>query len=70
MENSFSILDDELVMIGVGIYFYAMLLNHTCTSNCIVVFENSKLLVKCIKDIKKDQEVGKKKKLFLITERF
>ena len=69
MENSFSILDDELVTIGVGIYFDAALLNHSCTSNCIVVFENSKLLVKCIKDIKKDQEIGKKK-LFLITEQF
>ena len=68
-ENSFSILDDELVTIGVRIYFDAALLNHSCTSNCIVVFENSKLLVKCIKDIKKDQEIGKKK-LFLITERF
>ena len=70
MENSFSILDDEFVTIGVGIYFDAALLNHSYTSNCILVFEDSKLLVKCIKDIKKDQEVGKKKKLFLITERF
>ncbi|CAJ0828605.1 13332_t:CDS:10 [Entrophospora sp. SA101] len=57
IENSFSILDDELVTIGVGIYMNTALLNHSCASNCIVVFENSKLLVKCIKEIKKNQEI-------------
>ncbi|CAJ0760571.1 22573_t:CDS:10 [Entrophospora sp. SA101] len=48
---------DELVTIGVGIYMNTALLNHSCASNCIVVFENSKLLVKCIKEIKKNQEI-------------
>lgn len=56
-ENSFSILDGEMIAFGVGIYPNASLLNHSCRPNCVVIFENSKLMVRCIEQINNDQEV-------------
>ncbi|CAG8484523.1 17759_t:CDS:2, partial [Dentiscutata erythropus] len=56
-ENSFSILDGEMIAFGVGIYPNASLLNHSCRPNCVVIFENSKLMVRCIEPINNDQEL-------------
>ncbi|CAG8575051.1 9916_t:CDS:2, partial [Dentiscutata heterogama] len=56
-ENSFSILDGEMIAFGVGIYPNASLLNHSCHPNCVVIFENSKLMVRCIEPINNDQEL-------------
>ncbi|CAG8780177.1 1830_t:CDS:2 [Gigaspora margarita] len=56
-ENSFSILDGEMIAFGVGIYPNASLLNHSCRPNCVVIFENSKLMVRCIEQINNDQEL-------------
>jgi len=56
---------------GVAIYHNTSLLNHSCRPNCIIVFEKSKMMVRCIEPIMKDQEVLvfflKKKIYILIT---
>ncbi|CAG8493313.1 21207_t:CDS:10 [Cetraspora pellucida] len=56
-ENSFSILDEEMIAFGVGIYPNVSLLNHSCRPNCVVIFEKSKLMVRCIEPINNDQEL-------------
>lgn len=63
-ENSFSIMDGEMIPNGVAIYPNTSLFNHSCRPNCVVVFEKSKMMIRCIETIMKDQEVegrGEKK---------
>lgn len=42
---------------GAAIYSNASLINHSCQPNCVVVFEKSKMMIRCIEPIMKDQEV-------------
>jgi hypothetical protein len=42
---------------GVAIYPNVSLINHSCRPNCIVVFVKSKMMVRCIEPIMKDQEI-------------
>ncbi|CAG8447867.1 9239_t:CDS:2 [Funneliformis mosseae] len=55
-ENSFSILDGEMIPNGVAVYPNASLINHSCRPNCIIVFEKSKMMVRCIEPIVIGQE--------------
>ncbi|RIA92052.1 hypothetical protein C1645_765986 [Glomus cerebriforme] len=56
-ENSFSILDGEMIPNGVAVYPNVSLINHSCRPNCIVTFEKSKMMIRCIESIMKDQEI-------------
>ncbi|CAG8608811.1 15820_t:CDS:10 [Funneliformis caledonium] len=56
-ENSFSILDGEMIPNGVAVYPNASLINHSCRPNCIIVFEKSKMMVRCIEPIVIGQEI-------------
>ncbi|CAG8452767.1 14536_t:CDS:10 [Ambispora leptoticha] len=55
--NSFSVLDEEMIGIGVGIYTNAALINHSCVPNCLATFDGSKLMVRNIQPIQKDEEI-------------
>ncbi|RUS22012.1 hypothetical protein BC937DRAFT_90643 [Endogone sp. FLAS-F59071] len=57
--NSFSILDNEMVDVGVGLYPATAMINHSCQPNCVVVFEGPKILVRSIRPIKEGEEVIK-----------
>ncbi|PKC13975.1 SET domain-containing protein [Rhizophagus irregularis] len=56
-ENSFSIMDGEMIPNGAAIYSNTSLINHSCQPNCVVVFEKSKMMIRCIEPIMKDQEI-------------
>ncbi|CAG8488228.1 4314_t:CDS:10 [Ambispora gerdemannii] len=55
--NSFSVLDAEMIGIGVGIYTNTALINHSCVPNCLAVFDGSKLMVRNIRPIQKNEEI-------------
>eukprot|EP00057_Strongylocentrotus_purpuratus_P035523 XP_799878.3 PREDICTED: histone-lysine N-methyltransferase SMYD3 [Strongylocentrotus purpuratus] len=50
--NSFSICDNDLNGIAVGIYLRASMLNHSCYPNCVVVFDERKLQLRTVRDVK------------------
>ncbi|XP_041481801.1 histone-lysine N-methyltransferase SMYD3-like [Lytechinus variegatus] len=54
--NSFSICDNDLNGIAVGIYLRASMLNHSCNPNCLVVFDGRKLQLRTVKDVKEGEE--------------
>ncbi|CAI2185125.1 7862_t:CDS:10 [Funneliformis geosporum] len=56
-ENSFSILDGEMIPNGVAVYPNVSLINHSCRPNCIIIFEKSKMIVRCIEPIVIGQEI-------------
>ncbi|RUP42399.1 hypothetical protein BC936DRAFT_138265 [Jimgerdemannia flammicorona] len=55
--NSFSILDGEMVDVGVGVYPATAMINHSCWPNCVVVFEGARILVRSIRPIKRGEEI-------------
>ncbi|KAG9285246.1 hypothetical protein G9A89_002142 [Geosiphon pyriformis] len=55
--NSFSILDEEMIGIGVGVYSEIALINHSCLPNCLAIFEGSKVMIRSIRSIQKDEEI-------------
>lgn len=50
-------MDGEMIPNGAAIYSNTSLINHSCQPNCVVVFEKSKMMIRCIEPIMKDQEV-------------
>lgn len=48
MSNSFSICDEEMQGIGVGIYGLPSLVNHSCLPNCVVTFDGAALQLRAI----------------------
>ncbi|XP_061621808.1 histone-lysine N-methyltransferase SMYD3 isoform X1 [Phyllopteryx taeniolatus] len=55
--NCFTISDEELQAIGVGLYPSLSLLNHDCRPNCVMVFEGTKLHLRAVRDIKPAEEL-------------
>ncbi|KAM3931204.1 histone-lysine N-methyltransferase SMYD3 [Leptodactylus fuscus] len=55
--NSFTISDGEMQDVGVGLYPSMSLLNHSCDPNCVIVFEGTRLHLRTIKEIPKDEEL-------------
>ncbi|RUS33431.1 hypothetical protein BC938DRAFT_471730 [Jimgerdemannia flammicorona] len=53
----FSILDGEMVDVGVGVYPATAMINHSCWPNCVVVFEGARILVRSIRPIKRGEEI-------------
>eukprot|EP00057_Strongylocentrotus_purpuratus_P014361 XP_011668835.1 PREDICTED: histone-lysine N-methyltransferase SMYD3-like [Strongylocentrotus purpuratus] len=54
--NEFSIMDNDLNGIAFAIYLRASMANHSCDYNCIVVFDERKLQLRTIKDVKDGEE--------------
>ncbi|XP_011670741.1 histone-lysine N-methyltransferase SMYD3-like [Strongylocentrotus purpuratus] len=54
--NYFSIMDNDLIGIAVGIYLRASMLNHSCDPNCAWVSDGRKLRIRTIKDVKEGEE--------------
>nr|CAG4719167.1 unnamed protein product [Naegleria fowleri] len=40
--NTFSICNDEMNVIGSGLYFHASMFNHSCVPNCTILFDSNK----------------------------
>uniref|UniRef100_A0A8C5AW36 SET domain-containing protein n=1 Tax=Gadus morhua TaxID=8049 RepID=A0A8C5AW36_GADMO len=55
--NCFTISDEELKEVGVGLYPSLSLLNHDCRPNCVVVFEGSRLVLRAVKDVCPGEEL-------------
>ncbi|XP_071948093.1 histone-lysine N-methyltransferase SMYD3-like [Antedon mediterranea] len=55
--NSFNICDKEMQSIGVGLYLKAAIFNHSCSPNCIAVFNSTTLHMRAVKNIKKGEEL-------------
>ncbi|XP_026149701.1 histone-lysine N-methyltransferase SMYD3 [Mastacembelus armatus] len=55
--NCFTISDEELQEIGVGLYPSLSLLNHDCRPNCVMVFEGPKLKLRAVRDINPEEEL-------------
>ncbi|KAL1918701.1 uncharacterized protein VTP21DRAFT_2723 [Calcarisporiella thermophila] len=55
--NSFSVVDDECVGIGVGVYPLAAMVNHSCWPNCIAMFEEDQMVIRCLRDIEEGEEL-------------
>ncbi|CAI8024395.1 Histone-lysine N-methyltransferase SMYD3 [Geodia barretti] len=55
--NGFSIHEDELRPIGVGLYTCLSLFNHSCVPNCAAVSDGRKLVVRTVADIKAGEQL-------------
>ncbi|KAJ8290595.1 hypothetical protein GJAV_G00015040 [Gymnothorax javanicus] len=55
--NCFSISDGELQEVGVGLYPSMSLLNHSCSPNCVMVFEGRMLQLRAVKNIRPLEEL-------------
>jgi SET and MYND domain-containing protein len=56
--NALSISNEDLSScIGTGLYLSASSLNHSCYPNSVVIFNGTRLIVRSIADIKKNEEV-------------
>ena len=55
--NVFSITNDDLDVIGIGLYPGAALFNHSCAPNAVAVFEGTNLIVRSIQNIKTDESI-------------
>lgn len=49
--NAFNILDDNLNIIGTGIYLAASVLNHSCVPNATAIFDGTSLRIGAVMDI-------------------
>lgn len=61
-KNNFAILDDLLVVVGMGVYPFAARLNHSCAPNCVLSFEGTpadgpRLLVRAVRDVAAGEEL-------------
>jgi len=57
--NVFGIFDEQTgSSIGCGLFLNTSLLNHDCNPNCCYCFENNKLMVTAIRDIKNGEEIS------------
>jgi len=55
--NVFSITNDDLDVIGIGLYPGAALFNHSCSPNAVAVFEGANLVVRSIQAIKEKDAI-------------
>ena len=55
--NAFTIQDEEMMAIGVGIYTKAAMINHSCNPNCVQTFVKDRLYIRSIRDIKSGEEI-------------
>ena len=55
--NAFTIQDNEMMAIGVGVYIQAAMINHSCDPNCVQTFVKNKLYIRTIRDIQKGEEI-------------
>jgi SET and MYND domain-containing protein len=55
--NVFTISDSELKPIGIGLYPIAALINHSCSPNCVVLFDGPKAIIKALQTISLGEEV-------------
>ncbi|XP_075719021.1 histone-lysine N-methyltransferase SMYD3 [Rhinoderma darwinii] len=55
--NSFTISDGEMQDVGVGLYPSMSLLNHSCDPNCVIVFEETRLHLRTVKEIPQGKEL-------------
>jgi SET and MYND domain-containing protein len=56
--NVFTITDDECVPVGVGLFLDGALFNHACDPNCVVSFQQQKMMVRTIQTVPKGQELS------------
>ncbi|KAI9291723.1 SET domain-containing protein [Neoconidiobolus thromboides FSU 785] len=55
--NCLTINDEEQVNLGLGCYFIASLINHSCINNTTVGFMGTRLVLKALKDIQPEEEI-------------
>ncbi|XP_068673902.1 histone-lysine N-methyltransferase SMYD3-like [Montipora foliosa] len=55
--NSFTICDNELQPLGVGVYTTASYLNHSCCPNCAAVFNGTTLIIHATEQVKEGDEL-------------
>lgn len=56
--NTFSILDWSMNTVASGLYLLPSLLNHSCTPNCVLVYNGPQLSLRTIKDVKLGGQVN------------
>ncbi|XP_030853051.1 histone-lysine N-methyltransferase SMYD3-like [Strongylocentrotus purpuratus] len=54
--NNFTLCDNDLNFVAIGIYLRASMANHSCDYNCVVVYDERKLQLRTIKDVKEGEE--------------
>ncbi|XP_062515081.1 histone-lysine N-methyltransferase SMYD3-like isoform X2 [Corticium candelabrum] len=55
--NSFSVCNEEMQVIGVGLYLKFSLINHSCRPNCVATFCGPTVQIRAVHSIKKDEEL-------------
>lgn len=55
--NNFTVVDEELNSVGVGLYPLGGLLNHSCDPNCLALFRGQRQVIRCVKDVAPGEEV-------------
>lgn len=55
--NAFTIQDNEMMAIGVGVYIQAAMINHSCNPNCVQTFVGDKLYIRTIRDVQRGEEI-------------
>lgn len=51
IRNCFSVFDAGLRTVGAGLYPYATFFNHTCLPNCTALFDQTRMVIVCRRDI-------------------
>lgn len=55
--NTYTIWDNELRPVGIGIYPFSSLMNHSCDPNCIILYIGTKQVIRTIKPLQKGEEL-------------
>eukprot|EP01125_Pyxidicula_operculata_P001944 TRINITY_DN1189_c0_g1_i2.p1 TRINITY_DN1189_c0_g1~~TRINITY_DN1189_c0_g1_i2.p1 ORF type:complete len:320 (-),score=48.44 TRINITY_DN1189_c0_g1_i2:38-997(-) len=55
--NNFNICDEEMIPVGVGVFQLLSFINHSCSPNCVVIFDGPSATIKAIRDIKSGEEI-------------
>ncbi|KAM9817541.1 histone-lysine N-methyltransferase SMYD3 [Neosynchiropus ocellatus] len=55
--NCFTISDEELREVGVGLYPSFSLLNHDCRPNCVLMFEGPRAQLRAVRDVRPGEEL-------------
>ena len=56
--NTFYILDWSMDAVATGLYLLPSLLNHSCSPNCMVVYNGTQLSLRTIRDVKAGEQVS------------
>eukprot|EP01080_Neovahlkampfia_damariscottae_P005769 gene5769-9590_t len=55
--NNFGIMDEEQNTLGTGVYLASSFLNHSCQPNCVAMFNKNEIIIRCIENIKKGDQL-------------